>query len=343
MKKETNEPNRQESFTRNMALEGILDELDMLLEPAEYRAMRLAANEPNIPLIFIVGPHRSGSTLFLQWLASTGQFAYPTNLLSRFYYAPIIGAKIQQLLTDERYNFRNEIRDFNQPVDFHSENGKTKGAISPNEFWYFWRRFLPFEDIDYLPDEVLFDEIDIQTMKAEFNGLLDVFQKPFALKAIILNYNIPFLNEIFKKCIFVYTKRDPLTNIESALKARERQLGTVHEWYSFKIPEYYNLKEISDPVEQTAKQILCINRAVEKGLEKVEEHKKIIVPYEDFCMNPRKYYYEIVDKLSKNGYIIEKEYCSEEKFNISRKNVVNQEIEGAYKKAREDFPDEIKK
>lgn len=341
MSKNINEPKRQKDFARNTSLETLLAELEMLLEPAEHKAIKSISNEPHIPLIFIVGPQRSGSTLFLQWLASTSQFAYPTNLLSRFYYAPIIGAKIQQLLTDERYNFRNEIYDFNQPVNFHSENGKTKGALSPNEFWYFWRRFLPFDDIDYLPDEELFDKVDIQTMKAEFAGLLDVFQKPFALKAMILNYNIPFLNEMFEKCVFVYTKRNPVANVESALKARERQLGNIHEWYSFKIPEYYDLKKISDPVEQTAKQIFCINKAVERGLEKIEEPKKIVVPYEDFCMDPKKYYYEIVDKVSKNGYNIKKEYDGEENFNISRNNILNKEIENAYKKAKKDCSGEM--
>ena len=341
MTKIENEAKRQKNFSRNQSLETLLVELEMLLEPSEHKAIKSILNEPHIPLIFIVGPHRSGSTLFLQWLASTGQFAYPTNLLSRFYYAPIIGAKIQQLLTDERYNFRNEICDFNQLVDYNSENGKTKGALSPNEFWYFWRRFLPFEDIDYLPDEELLDKVDIQTMKAEFAGLLEVFQKPFALKAMILNYNIPFLNEIFEKCVFVYTKRDPIANIESALKARERQLGNINEWYSFKIPEYYDLKKISDPVEQTAKQILCINEAIERGLENVEDHKKIVVPYEDFCIKPKKYYYEIVDKVSKNGYNIEKEYNGEEHFNISRNNLLNQKVENAYKKAKENCSDEM--
>ncbi len=328
---------RSDKFKKNDGLETFLAEINSELWNTEK--ILLNTSEPKYPIIFVVGPLRSGSTLMIQWLASTGQFAYPTNLLSRFYCAPIIGAKIQQLLTDERYNFRNEILDFNQSVDFHSENGKTKGALSPNEFWYFWRRFLPFEEIDYLPDEELFEKVDIETMKAEFNGLLDVFQKPFALKAMILNYNIPFLNEIFDRCIFVYTKRDPLTNIESALKARERQLGSMHEWYSFKIPEYNLLKKIDDPIEQTAKQIFCINKAVEKGLAEVEGHKKIVVQYEDFCNNPELYYNELVDKLNKNGYDLEKKYHGEDKFTITRKGIINQEIENAYAKAKLDCSD----
>ena len=96
----------------------------------------------------------------MQWLANTGAVAYPTNILSRFFGAPVIGAQIQLLLTDPRYNFRDEIHDFNGTISFHSDIGKTRGALNPNEFWHFWRRFLPFGELDWLPDEELFRVVD---------------------------------------------------------------------------------------------------------------------------------------------------------------------------------------
>ena len=38
-------------------------------------------------VVLVVGGPRSGSTVMMQWLASSGVFAYPSNLLSRFYRA----------------------------------------------------------------------------------------------------------------------------------------------------------------------------------------------------------------------------------------------------------------
>jgi hypothetical protein len=38
-----------------------------------------------------------------------------------------------------------------------------------------------------------------------------IFGKPFALKGMILNYNIPFLDAIFEKAIFIQLRRDPVT------------------------------------------------------------------------------------------------------------------------------------
>ncbi len=319
---------RTESFQRNETLESLLTEINAELWIVEKQLLK--SKQPDYPVIFIVGPLRSGSTLMMQWLANSGIFAYPTNLLSRFYQAPIIGAKIQLLIADDRYNFRDELKDFSGPVDFSSVNGKTKGALAPNEFWYFWRRFLPFTELDFLPTEQLLQVSDTKTLIAEFSGMMNVFQKPMALKAMILNYNIDFLDQLLEKAIFIYTKRAPLCNIESALEARERQLGSIDEWYSFKIPEYPDLKNLN-PYEQVAGQIYYTNKAVEEGLSKVDEHKKITIQYEKFCENPKVFYDELCDKLKMNSFEVHKSYNLSEKFEVTRKAVKDTNVLNAFK------------
>jgi len=325
-----NEENtRTESFKRNPSLESFLREINDNLYEAEKKI--LEKKVPEFPIVFIMGPLRSGSTLITQWLANSGIVAYPTNLMSRFYKAPIMGAKIQMLLTDERYNFRNEIRDFNSKVDFSSENGKTKGALAPNEFWYFWKNFLPETTRDYWKNEELFAQADIEKMLGEFAGITDVFQKPFALKGMNLNYNIDFLDKVFEKAVFIHSKRDPLTNIASILKARERQLGSIEKWYSFKIPEYETLAKCS-PYEQAAGQVHYINQAVEKGLEHVPEHKKITIQYEDFCKNPKYFYDELIQKMNKQGCRIDKPYSGERSFSLTRTEIRDEKIINANRK-----------
>ena len=319
---------RVKEFRRNSELEDFLKEINEDLFVAEKRL--LEKKEQRYPIIFILGPLRSGTTLMTQWLAASGKIAYPTNMLSRFYGAPVIGAKIQKLLTDEKYNFRNEILDFSSEINYHSENGKTKGALAPNEFWYFWRRFIPYvEEIGYLTDQQLMEKVDVNYMLSEFIGLTETFEKPFVLKATHCNYNIGFLDQVFDKALFLYMKRDPYTNTESSLKARERQLGTIEEWYSFKIPEYSDLSQINNPIKQTAGQVYHNNKAVQEGLAKVAEHRKMIVEYEDFCENPEKYYKELVAKLGMQGCEIDAVYNGEKQFNITRKSV-NPEIEKFY-------------
>lgn len=320
--------NRTNDFRRNIHLEELLKDINGNLSSVEKNVA--IEREQNYPLIFIMGPHRSGTTLMMQWLAATGEIAYPTNMLSRFYGAPIIGAKIQRLLTDEKYNFRNEILDFNCEQNYQSENGKTKGALAPNEFWYFWRRFLQYDsEIEYIEDEKLLQQENMKLMRDEFIGITEVFEKPFALKGLICNYNIGFLDKLFDKALFIYTKRNPYTNVESALKARERQLGDKKEWYSFKIPEYPELIKIENPIKQTAGQIYHINKAVQAGLEAVAENRKLVVEYEDFCEDPEKYYKLLTEKLALQGCEINPVYKGEKQFRVTRE-MINPEIDKYY-------------
>jgi len=323
------EKNRTKSFKRNASLEEFLTEINDNMYEAEKKL--LENKVPEFPIIFIMGPLRSGSTLITQWLANSGVVAYPTNLMSRFYKAPIMAAKIQMLLTDERYNFRNEIKDFTSSVDFSSENGKTKGALAPNEFWYFWRKFLPDSEKDYWSNEELFEKTDIKTMLGEFAGITDVFQKPFALKGMNLNYNIDFLNKVFDKAIFIHSKRDPLTNIASVLKARERQLGSIDKWYSFKMPEYSDLIKLN-PYEQAAGQVHFINQAVEEGLKEVPENKKMTINYEDFCQDPEQFYNELLGKLAAQGYHTDQLYSGEKSFSLTRQEIRDEKIINANKR-----------
>ncbi|WP_304918545.1 sulfotransferase [Methylophaga sp.] len=267
------------------------------------------------PLIMVMGPLRSGTTLFTQWLANTGLVAYPTNLLSRFYQAPILGAKIQLLLTDPRFNFRDELGEFIQQAEYQSENGKTKGVLAPNEFWYFWRRFLSEPQRDVWTDDELTKSMDSKTLRAELIGMMNVFQKPFAAKGMLFNYNIPFLNSLFEKVIFIQIKRDPVSNVASVLEARKRQLGNEADWYSFEIPEYHQLKEM-DPVTQACGQVHYINKAVDKGLDKVDMNRKLTVQYEDFCAHPELFFKALTEKLE-----IEKaDYNGPSKFTSSKNN-----------------------
>lgn len=305
--------NRTVDFSRNTNLEFLLRELNDLLSFSEKKILD-DYYLPKFPIVFIVGPIRSGTTLMMQWLANSGIVSYPSNLLSRFYAAPIIGAKIQLLLTDPRYNFRDELSELMSSIEYSSENGKTKGVLAPNEFWYFWRRFLADSERDVWSDEELELTMDVKTMVSELAGVMDVYQKPFVAKGMLFNYNISFLNSIFEKALFVQMKRDIVTNVASVLDARKRQLGAESAWYSFKIPEYEQLKNL-DPITQVVGQVMCNDRAVSKGLQAVPDEKKIVVNYEDFCATPKDFFQEITRKIGVENDSI---YTGPCKFDISR-------------------------
>src|SRR5215204_3181451 len=119
---------RKQQFLRNENLESLLSNLNGLLAPVQ-QGVNSNFQKPRYPMILIVGCARSGSTLMMQWLASTDQFAYPTNFLSRFYASPYVGAMIQKMLIDSTYKYKEEFSEVQNLARFKSDLGKTSGLF----------------------------------------------------------------------------------------------------------------------------------------------------------------------------------------------------------------------
>lgn len=295
-----NIPARTPAFSRNQNLESLLDILGNILEKAEADATRNFF-EPRFPVVLVHGCARSGTTLMMQLLASTGIFAYPTNLISRFYRAPYIGALIQLMLTDPEYNFRNEFSELrNIRIDYSSSLGKTAGILSPNEFYYFWRRFFQFDDIQYLDKEQL-RKIDSSLLLAELAAFENTFSKPVLMKGMLMNWNIDFLNDVLPHPVFVHVTRDTLFNAQSLLEARESFYADVNQWYSFKPPEYTALKN-EDPMTQVVGQVICTNRAISASLNNVNDDRKMTIDYETLCKAPHDVIIALLELIEKQGY-----------------------------------------
>lgn len=311
---------RTTGFRRQAQQEVMLQELNALLGRAEQEAFGGDALAPAKPLVFIVGAPRSGTTLMLQWLAASGQFAYPTNLLSRFFGAPYIGARIQQLLTDQNIDYRDELVELHaaSQLDWHSEVGKTRGVLQPHEFFYFWRRFFPIDQAQKLTVEQLASS-DPAGFAAGWGLIERAFQKPIAAKGILLQYDIARLAEWLPRSLFIHMRRDPFFNIQSLLQAREQVFGTRDVWFSVRPPEYEWLRH-HDAYTQVAGQILFTNRSIEAELVELELHRGIPVAYESFCRDPGVVWCQLRDAFAQLGFSLD-EYDGLEAFEST--NVVS--------------------
>jgi hypothetical protein len=298
---------RQQEFRRNEDLERLLKKINGILGPVE-EAIIETFSMPRRPVIFVVGAPRSGTTVLMQWLAQTERFAYPTNLLSRFYGAPAIGAQIQQLLAAPEYSYRDEILDFSSAISFQSELGKTKGALAPNEFWYFWRRFLPNKELRRLDEQEL-NLVEASRFAAELAAIEAVFDQPLAMKGMILQFNIPFLSGVLDKALFLHIERHPFYNIQSLLESRFKFFGDRNAWYSVKPPEYGWLKDL-DPIQQVAGQVYFTVHHIKEGLDQLHASRRLTIGYEEFCAEPMSVFDQIVDKLAQQGFQLRGEYVA---------------------------------
>ena len=308
---------RMDLFKKNQELEQWLNLLNNHLEISEKTAIS-EFTKPNLPLIFIVGCPRSGSTVLHQWLANLGVFAYPTNLLSRFYQAPYLGAIIQELITNPKFDYQGELFDLKQNESTYSSLlGKTKGALSPHGFHSFWRRFFHYTEIQFLTDEELVD-FDKVTFLSELAAMEHVFKKPLAFKSLFLSWNISFIHQILSNAVFLYISRDPIYNTQSLLQARMDYYGSMETWYSYKPLEYHEL-QLLDPYSQVAGQIFYMNKAIKDQLSSINERHWLNIDYSIFCRFPESIYYQLTQKMKMNGFEMDQAYEGPGEFTESGK------------------------
>lgn len=317
MSQEMGNESRTDAFRRNPNLENLIDKLNNMLqrhvepELAQFKA-------PCLPLVLVVGGPRSGTTLMMQWLAASGCFGYPSNLIARFYKTPYIGALIHEMLINPKYRYKNDFDDI-QPYTIHSsfrsDLGKTEGMAAPNVFWYFWRRFFDFGVCPYL-DEARRQSADTLGFTRELAAIESVFERPFAMKGIIVNWNLDFINQLFSQILFIHVRRDPAFQMASILKARERFRGDRRLWWGFKPPEYDALT-LKSPEEEVAAQIHYTRLAIENTFARIAENRYLTVDYEQFCENPKITYELIGERLNLQGYELPGNYMGQDDFTCS--------------------------
>lgn len=290
---------RTTAYRRNERLESLLNELSAVIGPAELRAIDLGRSV-QWPVVFVVGAPRSGTTLLLQWLANLGRFCYPTNWLSRFYAAPYVGALLQRMLVEADLQFRDEFGDLvASTVGYDSDLGKTAGLLGPNEFWYFWRRFFHWGETIWL-DEAALRKADGRTFAAELAAIERVFERPLAMKALIMDCNLPYLDSLVEKAVFMHVRRNPVDNAHSLLEARRRFSGDIREWYSFCPREYSWLKD-RDPYTQVAGQVYFLSAAIEEARRSIDPGRWLAVDYERFCTAPERVHAALRERCAAQG------------------------------------------
>lgn len=290
---------RTPEFARVAQQEDLLREVNRYLAAAESSQLRDVPATPRLPLVFIVGAPRSGTTLMLQWLAASSVFAYPSNLLARFFGAPHIGAKIQRLITDPGFDFRDELASSEHAIKWSSEVGKTKGMLQPHEFFYFWRRFFPVDQAQKLTPAQLRGSDPIGFARG-WAAIEAAFGKPVAAKGILLQYDIERLAAWLPTSVFIHTVRDPVANVESLLRARERVYDSRETWFSVRPPEYDWLQH-EDPRTQVAGQVLYTNARIAQSLRSISPERSVHVEYRDFCSKPADLWTHLAQILSSQG------------------------------------------
>lgn len=233
---------------------------------------------PQLPVIFIIGLPRSGTTPLSQLLIQRFKLGYVSNLIARFWEAPEVGIALAKEISEDPGRFQS---------DLHSTFGFTKGYEGHHEFGYFWRRWFDFEETHYLDAE---SQSLVDTMKLKRQ--LSIMEKTWGRPLIFKNAAaLPLQTEFMAKCIpnslFIHIQRDPLSVAASLLRGRREYMGNIDRWFSIKPKEYIFLKNKTVP-EQIAGQVYYTKEHMKKQIVLLPNHRKLEISYTDLCLDTTK-------------------------------------------------------
>lgn len=244
-----------------------------LMQPFDRMLVRAHRN-PTMPIVFIVGVPRSGTTLLYQLMSTHLDVGYVSNAMARWWMVPVAAAR-----------FRSPLNQRPESLTLASDLGRSEGPDGPHEFGWFWQFHLHHEQSDDLDAEALAAR-DFRPARAELEGLAGYFNRPLVLKALVhVPYKIAWLKTQLPQARFIWIRRDPIFVAQSILKAREDRFGDRSHWLSVRPRDVADWTSHS-PYEQVAHQIVDVTAAMDRGFASLGPSDRLQVEYDELVRQP---------------------------------------------------------
>jgi hypothetical protein len=240
--------------------------LDLLLQIAEQRRYRNAP-APRLPLLFICGAPRTGTTLVEQVLIEHLPFAFINNLTAVFPRAPLTANWI----------FRPAARP--PKTSYSSFYGRTRGFSAPNDGLHLWDRWF---GTDRTTVRTSLTAEEQSNMRRFFGAMEQFFGKPILMKNNSLNTCATVVADVLDSAFFICMTRDPLFLAQAQLMARLHIHGRADVPYGLRGQPNTG----SGVVEDVCRQVLFHSRAGQEQQTRLGPDRFWIIRYEEFCLNP---------------------------------------------------------
>lgn len=248
---------RAAPFRKAIGEEAYFAALNAVLATAELPDGRVAASD--LPIVYIVGVPRSGTTLLSQLASRFLPLGYIDNVVARFWLRPSVGIRLSRAILGP---------DARAGIRLDSTHGTTEGPAGPHEFGYFWRHWLRLDRAithKLAPNELA--AVDVPGLQRVLeHEILAAFAGPVVFKNVICGLQARLLTRCHPRSLFVAIERDPLAAAASILAARQRRYGNPAVWWSLKPSSYPEIAALPDPVDQVARQVLDIRRELRAEL-----------------------------------------------------------------------------
>lgn len=302
-------------------LQIVLLPLDYLFQWLEKATVKNAKGNNDIPILFVVGIQRTGSTLVSQFIEKSFDFFPIGNFNSIFkrssYYLHQWLSKTYKRANPSYQNFY----------------GISKGIFSVGDCYELWDRW--FGKNHYvLPHSV--SEKKEADLRCTFKSLYSAYKKPLLTKNNRNSLLLPVFKRNFKNAFYVVVKRNPVAVIRSTIKASKDFFGDESFLWGLYPLADFNTSNYENSVEAATVQFLMLEQILNKHLESIDSDSYLVVDYNDFCTNPADFQEILIKRLSeKEGYDVNSVQVRTEPFRVSNRlnnSELDQQIEGYLKK-----------
>ena len=282
--------NRKSASYSRISKKAKLLRLQQLLSPLEEQTIK-GFIEPEKPIVFIVGPPCSGTTLAAQVLATQSGFSGISNLHARFWNTPVMGAHVSNALGLHAGASNH----------FESVNGVTEEFDGIHEFGYFWDQYFDLGQETHHLNEVERSLIDtvklkqvIAAMEAELGGHLYFKNNTWC------TFQADWLANIFPKAVFIICQREPSFVAQSMYLTRLRRYGNSDTWWSMKPENFAEIKTLN-AFDQISAQAYWLSRYTTNVTNKIIKERRIVCRYSELCQNPASFLKNVSQAISTAG------------------------------------------
>ena len=273
------------------------------------------AKKPDNPVVFIIGPPRSGTTLIYELLVRKYKFSYMSNLAHRLYMTPVAATTLGKILVE---NWHRQLKSV-----YESRYGSISGWGAPSEGGWIWNRW--FSESYYL-DESHAANVPRQEIQNTVYGLCKAMNGPFINKNVMHSVHLRLLDQLFPKCLFIHINRDIKSNVRSIMRANSQDDINKNEWVSVKPREWEKYKN-EDIVLRSAIQVSYIHKNIEEDERFIGSGRVFPVAYEDFCQNSGAMLDAICAFLNKNDVNIKERDIQLPELSVSSQKLFSEDIE----------------
>lgn len=234
-----------------------------------------------VPLVFILGSPRTGSTLAYQVLINFFGFNYFSNfVVDHFAETPIVGTALEKLLNPRK------------PVSYESTYGKTSGPWEPSEAspifknWFGGGHPSQIVSASVRPEKEAHLILTMQCVHV-------LTGKPLLVKNAWNCFRIADLTRIFPRAHFIWVRRDIARSALSDLVARYKR-GGPGLWNSATTANYLEIQKL--PYwEQVVEQQYEYNKIMQIDLNMFANGRFYEIWYEDICADLKIQLYSLCD------------------------------------------------